>query len=99
MTDCSKTEMRGRQSFMNQKPRREFLKKAALALPIVAAADSAEVNAAEGKVEGAFDEETGLTKWSQKDDYQKKLEQVREAILSTKIVKGPWEKDIDKDLN
>ena len=54
---------------------------------------------AEGKVEGTFDEETGLTKWSLKEDYQRKIEQVREAILSTKIVKGPWEKDIDKDLN
>mgnify|MGYP004347539985 FL=1 len=53
---------------------------------------------AEGKVEGTFDEETGLTKWSLKDDYQKKLEQVREAILSTKLVAGPWEKDIDIDL-
>tara|TARA_B100000282_G_C31515010_1_gene391172 strand:- start:252 stop:584 length:333 start_codon:yes stop_codon:yes gene_type:complete len=54
---------------------------------------------AEGKVEGTFDEETGLTKWNLKDDYQKKLEEVREAILSTKLVAGPWEKDIDKDLN
>ena len=54
---------------------------------------------AEGKVVGRFDEETGLTKWSLKDDYQKKLEQVREAILSTKIVKGPWEKVVDTDLN
>jgi len=54
---------------------------------------------AEGKVEGTFDEETGLTKWTLKEDYQKKIEQVREAILSTKIVKGPWEKDIDTDLN
>ena len=53
---------------------------------------------AEGKVEGTFDEETGLTKWNLKDDYQKKLEEVREAILSTKLVAGPWEKDIDKDL-
>ena len=54
---------------------------------------------AEGKVEGTFDEETGLTKWSLKEDYQRKLEEVREAILSTKIVKGPWEKSVDKDLN
>ena len=54
---------------------------------------------AEGKVVGAFDEETGKTKWSIEDNYQKKIEQVRDAILSTKIVKGPWEKDIDKDLN
>tara|TARA_B100000900_G_scaffold413479_1_gene437578 strand:+ start:1279 stop:1665 length:387 start_codon:yes stop_codon:yes gene_type:complete len=54
---------------------------------------------AEGKVVGTFDEETGLTKWALKEDYQKKLEEVREAILSTKIVKGPWEKSVDKDLN
>ena len=54
---------------------------------------------AEGKVEGTFDEETGLTKWNLKEDYQRKLEQVREAILSTKIVKGPWEKSVDNDLN
>ena len=44
--------MMGRQSFMNQKPRREFFKKADLALPIVVAADSAEVNAADGKAAG-----------------------------------------------
>ena len=37
---------------MDQKPRREFLKKAALALPIVSAADSAGVDAADGKSEG-----------------------------------------------
>ena len=54
---------------------------------------------AEGKVEGTFDEETGLTKWSLKEDYQRKLEEVREAILSTKIVKGPWNKTVDTDLN
>ena len=54
---------------------------------------------AEGKVEGTFDEETGKTKWNVKEDYQKKLEQVREALLSTKIVKGPWEKSVDTDLN
>ena len=53
---------------------------------------------AEGKVEGTFDEVTGLTKWSLKEDYQRKLEEVREAILSTKIVKGPWEKSVDTDL-
>ena len=54
---------------------------------------------AEGKVEGTFDEVTGLTKWNLKEDYQRKLEEVREAILSTKIVKGPWEKSVDTDLN
>ena len=54
---------------------------------------------AEGKVVGTFDEQTGLTKWTLKEDYQKKLEQVREAILSTKIVKGPWNKTVDTDLN
>ena len=53
---------------------------------------------AEGKVEGTFDEVTGLTKWSLKEDYQRKLEEVREAILSTKIVKGPWKKSVDTDL-
>ena len=30
---------------------------------------------AEGKVEGTFDEVTGLTKWTLKEDYQKKLEE------------------------
>ena len=54
---------------------------------------------AEGKVIGTFDDQTGKTKWTIEDNYQKKLEQVREAILSTKIVKGPWKKDIDTDLN
>ena len=53
---------------------------------------------AEGKVTGSFDEETGKTKWTVKEDYQKKLDQVREAILSTKLIKGPWEKSVDTDL-
>ena len=53
---------------------------------------------AEGKVIGTFDEETGKTKWALEDNYQRKLEEVREAILSTKIVKGPWEKSVDTDL-
>ena len=50
---------------------------------------------AEGKVEGTFDEVTGLTKWTLKEDYQKKLEQVREAILSTKVSTGPWKNSVD----
>ena len=50
---------------------------------------------AEGKVEGAFDEQTGLTKWSVKEDYQRKLEQAREAILSTKVSTGPWKNSVD----
>ena len=50
---------------------------------------------AEGKVEGTFDDETGLTKWNLKEDYQKKLEQVREAILSTKVSTGPWKNSVD----
>ncbi len=54
---------------------------------------------AEGKVKGSFDETSGKTKWSIEDNYQKKMEQVRDAILSTKVVKGPWKKNVDKDLN
>ncbi len=54
---------------------------------------------AEGKVTGTFDEETGKTKWSLEDNYQRKLEEVRDAILKTKVVKGPWKKDVDTDLN
>jgi len=50
---------------------------------------------AEGKVKGRFDEESATTKWNLEENYQKNLEEVREAILSTKIVKGPWEKSVD----
>ena len=38
---------------MDQKPRRDFLKKAALALPIVAVTDSADANAADDATEGS----------------------------------------------
>jgi hypothetical protein len=54
---------------------------------------------AEGKVTGTFDESTGKTKWSLEDNYQKKIEKVRAAILSTKVNKDSWKKDVDTDLN
>lgn len=53
---------------------------------------------AEGKVSGNFDEETGTTKWSLTDNYIQRLREAEEMILGSKIVKGPWEKTVDKPL-
>lgn len=53
MTDYFTAENSERQNSMDQKPRRDFLKKAALALPIVAVTDSADANAADDATEGS----------------------------------------------
>ena len=53
---------------------------------------------AEGKVEGSFDEETGLTKWTLVEDQFKKLTNIAAELLGSKIVKGPWEKSVDTEL-
>jgi hypothetical protein len=53
---------------------------------------------AEGKVEGHFDEETGLTKWNLVEDQFKKLTNIAAELLGSKIVKGPWEKSVDTEL-
>ena len=53
---------------------------------------------AEGKVTGNFDDETGTTKWSLTDNYIARLRETEEMILGSKIIKGPWEKTVDKPL-
>jgi hypothetical protein len=53
---------------------------------------------AEGKVEGHFDEELGLTRWETTDNEFERLSKIREMILGSKIVKGPWEKSVDTEL-
>ena len=50
---------------------------------------------AEGKVKGKFDEASGSTKWNLEENYQQKLESVRDAILSTKVSTGPWKNSVD----
>jgi hypothetical protein len=50
---------------------------------------------AEGKVKGKFDEASGSTKWNLEENYQQKLESVRDAILSTKVSTGPWNNSVD----
>ena len=46
---------------------------------------------AEGRVTGHFDEQTCSTKWNLTEDYMAKLREVEEAILSQKLVPGPWQ--------
>jgi hypothetical protein len=53
---------------------------------------------AEGKVKGHFDEELGLTRWETTDNEFERLSKIREMILGSKIVKGPWEKSVDTEL-
>ncbi len=45
---------------------------------------------AEGKVISYFDTESGSIKWSLTDDYLKRLKEVEDAILESKILAGPW---------
>ena len=54
---------------------------------------------AEGKVTARFDEETALTKWSLTDDWTRHLREVEQSILDSKIIKGPWKKTVDTDVN
>jgi hypothetical protein len=54
---------------------------------------------AEGKVQANFDEDTALTKWSLTDDWTKHLRDVERSILEPKIIKGPWKKTVDNDIN
>ena len=49
----------------------------------------------EGKVQGFFDETTGLVKWSLTNEYSKKIEEMKLALLqqaqqSPNVVRGPW---------
>lgn len=50
---------------------------------------------AEGRVKGSFDDVSGTTKWDMEENYQKNLESVRNAILSTKVSTGPWKNSVD----
>ena len=54
---------------------------------------------AEGKITASFDEDTALTKWSLTEDWTRHLLEVEQSILDSKIIKGPWEKTVDKPLN
>ena len=54
---------------------------------------------AEGKVKGHFDEDQGVTKWTMVESEIDRLNKIRDAILGSKIVEGPWKKSVDTDLN
>ena len=53
----------------------------------------------EGKVTASFDEETATTKWSLTENWTQHLRYIERSILDSKIIKGPWEKTVDKPLN
>jgi|TARA_R100000081_G_scaffold91657_1_gene70327 hypothetical protein len=44
----------------------------------------------EGKVEGLLDEDTMEVKWSLTTKYQEYINELRAAIVSDNVVKGPW---------
>ena len=54
---------------------------------------------AEGKVIGHFDSETASTKWTLSEDYMKRLQEIEDDILQSKILKGPWKNSLDPDVN
>ena len=45
-------------------------------------------NVAEGKVEGSFDDEAGITRWTLTEEYKELLEKQREELSN--VVRGPW---------
>ena len=53
----------------------------------------------EGKVTATFDNESATTKWSLTEDWTRHLREVEQSILDSKIIKGPWQKTVDKPLN
>ena len=53
----------------------------------------------EGKVSATFDEVSATTKWSLTEDWTKHLREVEQSIFDSKIIKGPWEKTVDSDIN
>ena len=53
----------------------------------------------EGKVTATFDEATATTKWSLTEDWTRRLREVEQSIFESKIIKGPWNKTVDKQLN
>ena len=53
----------------------------------------------EGKVTATFDEESAITRWSLTEDWTQHLRAVEQSIFDSKIIKGPWQKTVDKPLN
>ena len=53
----------------------------------------------EGKVRADFDHETSSTKWSLTNDWTKHLREIEKSIFDSKIIKGPWDKIVDNDVN
>ncbi len=53
----------------------------------------------EGKVRANFDTESAATKWSLTEDWTKHLREVEQSIFDSKIIKGPWKKTVDTDVN
>lgn len=53
----------------------------------------------EGKVTATFDEDSATTKWSLTEDWTQHLRAVEQSIFDSKIIKGPWQKTVDKPLN
>ena len=53
----------------------------------------------EGKVRAEFDDDVALTKWSMTEDWTKHLREVEQSIFDSKIIKGPWQKTVDNNLN
>ena len=50
---------------------------------------------AEDKIKGSFNEDTCTTEWTLKENYLKKLEEARDAILASKVIEGPWQETLD----
>ncbi len=53
----------------------------------------------EGKVVATFDEESATTKWSLTENWTQHLRDVEKSIFDSKIIKGPWQKPVDKHTN
>ena len=53
----------------------------------------------EGKVTANFDEQSATTKWSLTENWTQHLREIEQSIFDSKIVKGPWKKTVDNDIN
>jgi hypothetical protein len=54
---------------------------------------------ADGKVKAHFDEENNVITWSLAEGGIEDLRQAEQAIVESKIIKGPWKNSIDTELN
>lgn len=54
---------------------------------------------ADGKVKAYFDDEDAVTKWSLTEGGIEELRQAEQAVLGSKIIKGPWNNSVDIELN